>query len=187
MLNVTELRNGTFFREGKDIFQVLFYDHVKMGRGSGNIKLKIKNLKTGAIVEKSFITGARIEEAVVEKKKVQFLYMDADSFYFMDPQTFEQFSLSAQMVENQARFLKEGLEVTLITAQDEPLIIELPLSLIYTIAETGPAERGNSVSNVYKTATLDNGLEIKVPLFIKVGDKVKVNSSGLYLERVKLA
>src|SRR3989344_9137216 len=92
-VNVTELRNGAFFKEGGSILQVITYEHNKTGRGSGTIRLKVKNLKTGAVTEKSFITGARVEEANVEKKKAQYLYQDGDSFNFMDPVSFEQFAI----------------------------------------------------------------------------------------------
>lgn len=189
-LNVTELRNGTFYKEGKDILLVLTYEHVKTGRGSGNIKLKVRNVRTGAVTEKSFITGARVDEANVEKKKAQFLYQDGDSpageFNFMDPVSFEQFSISSQVIGDQAKYLKDGLEVTLIVSGEEALGLELPMSLVYTIVETGPGEKGNTVSNVFKEASLDNGLVVKVPMFMNVGEKVKVDTrSGEYVERVK--
>jgi len=196
-LNVTELRNGTFYKEGKDILLVLTYEHVKTGRGSGNIKLKVRNVRTGSVVEKSFITGAKVDEADVKKSKAQFLYRDGNSpaspaagpageFNFMDPVSFEQFSISAGVLGDQAKYLKEGLEVTLIVSEEEALGLELPMSLVYTILETGPGEKGNTVSNVFKEATLDNGLVVKVPMFMNVGDKVKVDTrSGEYVERVK--
>ncbi|MBI2018600.1 elongation factor P [Candidatus Daviesbacteria bacterium] len=185
-LNVNELRNGTFFKEGSTIFQVLLYEHVKTGRGSGNIKLKVRNVRSGAVLEKSFITGARVDEADVEKKKAQFLYKDGDSFNFMDPQTFEQFSLSSSVLGEQAKYLVDGLEITLVVGEGEALGLELPMSLVYEVAETGPGERGNTVSNVYKEAILDNGLVVKVPMFLKAGEKVKVDTrTGTYIERVK--
>ncbi len=189
-LNVTDLRNGTYFKEGDNILQVLSYDHVKMGRGSGNVKVKIKNLKTGAVTEKSFITGARVDEASVGKKKAQFLYRDNDSpageYNFMDPVSFEQFFLSKSVLGDSIKYLKDGLEVILITSGDEALGMELPLSLVYEIAETGPGEKGNTVSNVFKDATLDNGLIVKVPMFMKPGEKVKIDTrTGQYVERVK--
>lgn len=185
-LNVTELRNGTVFKEGNNILQVLTYEHVKMGRGSGTIKVKVKNLKTGAIVEKSFITGARVDEAQVEKKKAQYLYRDGDLYNFMDPVSFEQFSLPGNSLGEQVKYLKDGLDVVLIISEGEALGMELPLSLVYEIAETGPGEKGNTVSNVFKEATLDNGLVVKVPMFMKVGEKVKIDTrSGEYVERVK--
>lgn len=185
-LNVTDLRNGTFYKEGKDILLVLTYEHVKTGRGSGNIKVKVRNIRTGSVTEKSFITGARVDEASVEKKKAQFLYRNGDSYNFMDPVSFEQFSIPSQVIGDQAKYLKEGLDLTLIVSDGEALGLELPMSLIYTITETGPGEKGNTVSNVFKEATLDNGLVVKVPMFMNAGEKVKVDTrSGEYIERVK--
>ena len=185
-LNVNELRNGTFFKEGKDLFLVVTYEHMKTGRGSGNIKLKVRNLRSGSVVEKSFITGARVEEADVTKKKAQFLYRDGDSYNFMDPVSFEQFTISASVIGEQAKYLKEGLEVILIVSEEEALGLELPLGLTYAIAETGPGEKGNTVSNVFKEATMDNGLIVKVPMFMGVGEKIKVDTrTGAYVERVK--
>lgn len=185
-LNVNDLRNGAVFKDKGELLQVLTYEHIKMGRGSGNIKLKVKNLKTGSITEKSFITGARVEEADVEKKKAQYLYRDGETYAFMDPVSFEQFSIPASVLGEQAKYLQDGLEVSLIVGEGTALAMELPLSLTYTIAETGPAERGNTVSNVFKDATLDNGMMVKVPMFSKVGDKIKVDTrSGAYVERVK--
>lgn len=186
MLNVNELRNGAVFKEGNQLLQVLTYEHIKMGRGSGTIKLKVRNLKTGSVTEKSFTTGARVDEAQVEKRKASYLYRDGDNFYFMDTISFDQFPLRSQVVGEEAQFLKEGLEVSLIVSENEALGLELPNSLIYTITETGPGEKGNTVSNVYKEATLDNGLVVKVPMFMQVGDKVKVDTrTGQYVERVK--
>lgn len=186
MLNVTELRNGTVFKEDSQILQVLTYEHIKMGRGSGTIKVKVRNLKTGSVTEKSFITGARVDEANVEKVKAQFLYRDGESFYFMNPVSFEQFPLLEVVVGEQARFLKDGMEVTLVVSDGQALALELPNSLIYEVTDTGPGEKGNTVSNVYKDATLDNGLAVKVPMFMKIGDKVKVDTrTGAYVERVK--
>lgn len=185
-LNVTELRNGTFYKEGNNILLVLIYEHVKTGRGSGNIKLKVRNIKTGAVIEKSFITGARVDEANVEKKKAQFLYREGDTFNLMDPISFEQFSVSSQVIGDQAKYLKDGLEVLLIVSDGEALGLELPMSLVYAISETGPGEKGNTVSNVFKEAVLDNDLVVKVPMFMRVGEKVKVDTrTGEYVERVK--
>ncbi len=186
MLNVNDLRNGAVFKDEAGIWQVLNFEHIKMGRGSGNVKVKVKNLKSGSTTEKSFITGARVDEADVEKKKAQYLYSDGDNFYFMDPVSFEQFPLPKAVLGNQAGFLQEGLEVQLIVSGELALGMEMPNSLVYTVSETGPGEKGNSVSNVYKDAVMDNGLSIKVPMFIKNGDKVKVDTrTGEYLERAK--
>lgn len=186
MLNVNELRNGAVFKDDTGLWQVITFEHIKMGRGSGTIKVKAKNLKTGSITEKSFITGGRVEEADVEKKKAQYLYRDGESFNFMDMDSYDQFPVSSDVLGEQAKFLKESMEVNLILGEGQALGVELPNSLIYTITETGPGEKGNTVSNVYKEATLDNGLMVKVPMFMKVGDKVKVDTrTGQYIERVK--
>lgn len=185
-INVTELRNGSVFKEDNNLYQVVLYEHVKTGRGSGNIKVKVKNLRSGANIEKSFITGARVDAADIEKKKAQFLYRDGENFNFMDPVSFEQFSLSKEVLGDQTKYLKDGLDVILIVNGEEGLGLELPNSLIYEISETGPGEKGNSVSNVFKEATLDNGLVVKVPMFIGIGERVKIDTrSGSYVERVK--
>lgn len=186
MLNVTDLRSGAVYKDEGQLLQVLTYEHIKMGRGSGTIKVKVRNLKTGSVTEKSFITGARVNEADVEKKKAQYLYQDNEGFYFMDPVSFEQFPLSAQIVSDEAKYLKEGMEVNLIIGEGQALALELPNSLIYEITDTGPGEKGNTVSNVYKEAVLDNGLSVKVPMFMKIGDRVKVDTrTGQYVERIK--
>src|SRR3989344_6490676 len=175
-LNVNDLRNGMVFSDDGQLLQVLTFEHIKMGRGSGNVKVKAKNLKTGSITEKSFITGARVEEANVEKKKVQFLYNDGEAYNFMDPVSFEQFAIPAAILADNAKYLLENMEVNLIVLGDEALSVELPNSIVYTIKETGPGERGNTVSNVYKEATLENDLVVKVPMFMDPGEKVKVDT-----------
>ncbi len=185
-INASELRAGIVFVEDGSLWQVITYEHNKMGRGSGSIKVKAKNLRSGAITEKAFITGARVEEGDVDKKKAQFLYIEGDIYNFMDPVSFEQFTISQKVLGDNAKFLYEGLEVSLIVFGEEALGIELPNSLTYEILETGPEEKGNTVSNVYKEATLANGLVVKVPMFMHPGDKVKVDTrSGDYVERVK--
>lgn len=186
MANINELRGGAVFQEDGQLFQVITFEHIKMGRGSGTVKLKVRNLRTGSIVEKGFITGARVEDAQVDKKKVQYLYQDGDNYTFMDPVTFDQFPIAAAILGDDAKYLKEGLDVVLLVTGDEALAMELPNSIIYEIKETGPEEKGNTVSNVYKEAILDNDLVVKVPMFMKVGEKVKIDTrSGAYVERVK--
>lgn len=185
-LNVNDLRAGTVFREDGQTFVVLVYEHVKTGRGGGTIKVKVKNIKTGSIVEKGFNTGSRVEEADVEKKKVQYLYNDGSEYNFMDNESFEQFAVPASVLGDQTKFLKEALDVILVVSEGEVVGAELPNSLVYEITETGPSEKGNTVSNVYKEAVVDNGLVVKVPMFMRVGEKIKVDTrTGQYVERVK--
>ncbi len=184
MVNITELRAGKFFEEKDDIFEVLNYEHLKMGRGSANIKLKVKNLRSCAITEKSFISGARVNEAHLEKKKVKFLWKDEASFNFTDTGSWEQFSLNKNQIGEAAKFLKEEEEYEILFFDKEALSLELPRLMELTVNETGPGVKGDSVSNVYKSATLSNGMQISVPLFIKTGDKIKIDTrNGEYVER----
>lgn len=186
MIPATNLRTGVSFEDNGQIYLVLSYEHIKMGRGSANIKVKVKNLRSGALTEKSFISGARVEEISLEKRKVQYLYLDKDSYHFMDSKTFEQFSLGRQMLGDQAKFLKEGMEVEILSYEEEPLAVDLPIKMEFKVAETGPGIRGDSVSNIYKDAVLENDLTVRVPLFIKAGDRILVDTrTGEYVERIK--
>ncbi|MDP2632674.1 MAG: elongation factor P [Candidatus Curtissbacteria bacterium] len=186
MISVTELRAGTVFEERGDFFLVLSYEHIKMGRGGGTIKVKVRNLANGATIEKSFPNGNRVQEASIDRKKVQYLYSDSSGFHFMDNETYEQFTLADKLVGDYAPYLKEGLELLLFTIGDRPMYIELPKILDYQITQTGGASRGNTVGAAQKDAVLENGLRVKVPLFIKNGEVVRVDTrSGAYVERAK--
>ena len=186
MLNVTELRSGTTFRDNKGMWEVVKYSHTKMGRGSANIKLKIKNLNTGATIEKTFTSGQKVDELSLSKKKGQFLYNDVDNIVFMDPVSFEQFTLPRRLVGRKEKFLKEGETYDLLVAQDQVLSIEIPKLATLSVAETGPGVKGDTVSATTKDATLENGLRVKVPLFINQDDRIKVDTrTGEYVERVK--
>lgn len=186
MISVTDLRSGACFTEGKDLYKVLKYEHVKMGRGTANIKVKAKNLRSGAIIEKSFISGARVQEATLVKKEVQYLYKEGDSFYFMDPITFEQFNIPESLIEEDAIYLRDGMNVVVQFFDEEPLSLDLPLKMDFKVVEADPGVRGNSATNLYKDAVLENGLKVKVPLFIKEGEVIKIDTrSGEYVERAK--
>lgn len=185
MLPVTELRNGAVFQEKGEPWIVLNYEHIKMGRGSANVKLKVRSLRTGHIGEKSFISNAKVVEADVDKVKATYLYQDNQNLNFMAKETFEQFSVPQEVVGGLRKFLKEGMEIVLLIWEGQALSVELPRSVELSVTETGPGVKGDSVSNVLKPATLENGLTINVPLFIHIGDKVRVDTkSGEYIERV---
>jgi elongation factor P len=165
---------------------VLKYEHLKLGRGPANIKLKVKNLKSKAILEKTFISGAKVEEAEVEKRALQFLFLKGKMAVFMDPKSFEQFEVGGEILEGKERFLKEGEEVEILFFEGRPVSLELPLFLVLEVKETGPGVKGDSATNIWKTAVLENKLQVKVPLFVKVGDRVKIDTrSGEYVERVR--
>ncbi len=186
MINVTELKAGKVFEDQGQYLLVLSYEHIKMGRGSGNVKVKVKNLTTGSTVEKSFITGARVQEAELERNKVQYLYKDGAGFHFMDTASYEQFDISDKIVGEYGPYLKEGLELTLFTIDDKPVYIELPKILDYKVTQTAGAAKGNSVGATQKEALLENGLKVKVPLFINNGEVIRVDTrDGSYVERAK--
>lgn len=186
MISVTDLKSGVVFKEDGQIFKVLFYEHIKLGRGSASIKVKVKNLRTGSVTAKSFINGARVKDANLTKKKYQYLYKDSQHAYFMDEVSYEQTQIPLNKLFDEARFLKEGISISILSVDDEPLSLELPPKIEFTIAETGPGLRGNSATNIFKEAILDNGFKVKVPLFMKTGDRVLVDTrTGEYTARIK--
>lgn len=184
MISVTELRSGTIFEDQGQMYQVLFYEHIKMGRGSANIKVKVKNIRTGSTTDKSFINGARVSEVRVLKKDMQFLYKDVAFLYFMDPKTYEQIQIPINKF-SEHQYLKEGEIFSISFFGDEPLSLNLPPKMDFKVAETGPSLRGNSATNIYKDALLENGLKTRVPLFVKTGDLIRIDTrSGEYSEKV---
>ena len=167
-------------------YMCLKYEHVKMGRGSATIRIKAKNLLTGATTEKSFINSAKVEDINTLRRPMQYLYFDSAQYVFMDPKTYEQVNISESVTAEEGRYLQEGTQVNVMFWDERPLWIELPPKMEFTIKETDPGVKGNSVSNLYKDAVLDNGIRTRVPLFINEGDKVLVDTrDGSYAERVK--
>ena len=183
MISVTDLRAGTTFEENGQLLQVVSYEHIKMGRGSANIKVKIKNLTTGSNLEKSFINGAKVNEVTLQKRELQYLYSDDEFAYFMHQQSYEQVAVPLKFVET-PQYLKESENFQISFRGDEPLAVVFPPKMVFTVTDTPPGVKGNSVSNVFKDATLDNGLVTKVPMFVHVGDKIRVDTrTGTYTEK----
>lgn len=184
MISVTELRGGIFFEDEGQIFQVLSYEHIKMGRGTATIKVKVRNVKTGSTINKSFISGARVKEVDLVKRELQFLYQDEDFAYFMDPKSFEQIPVLLTAIP-ESQFLKEADSFSVNFLNNEPLGVSFPSKMEFKVIETGPSIRGNSATNIYKDAILENNLKTKVPLFIKVGDRIRIDTrTGAYSEKV---
>ena len=183
MISVNELRAGTTFEEDGNIYKVLSFEHIKMGRGSANIKVKVKNLRSGTTTEKGYINNANVNDILLEKKDYQFLYKDPELAYFMDPRTFDQKTVPLKTLFG-TEFLKEGETVSLQFYGDEALDLILPPKLTLKVVDTTPNLKGNSASNVYKDATLENGMMTRVPLFINVGDNIVVDTrDGSYTKR----
>jgi len=186
MISVTELRTGTTFLLDGQPYQVLNYKHTKLGRGSASIKVKARNLSTGAVVKKTFTSGAKVEPIETEVKTVQYLYQKDNDFYFIDPRSFEQFSLEKSALKDKAQYLKEESKVKVLFYEGKPLSIELPKSMIFEVTDAPPGVRGDSATTSTKPVTLSNGLVVQAPLFIKKGNKIKVDTrTGDYLERIK--
>lgn len=186
MIPVTDLRAGTTFLLDGQPWVVLKYEHIKMGRGGATIKVRAANLASGAVVDKTFSSGSTVESISTQKRHLQFLYSDLAGARFMDPRSYEQVEMAAGVLGAQANFLKEGIEVDVVFWGEKPLSVELPAKVTLEVAEAEPGVKGDSASNMYKGATLENGLQVKVPLFIKSGDKVSVDTrTGEYIERVK--
>lgn len=184
MIGVNDIKNGmTLIIEG-NIYQVIEFLHVKPGKGSAFMKTKLRNLRTGGIVEKTFNTNVKFEKANINKMNSQYLYSMGDTYYFMNMETYEQLELSKEQVGDSANYLIENMNVYIILFEGELLGIDLPDKVEFTVIETEPAVRGNTTNNAMKDAKVDTGLIVKVPLFIEQGEKILVTTAdGKYSSR----
>ncbi|GAB4481914.1 MAG: elongation factor P [Anaerolineales bacterium] len=185
MIDVNDLRKGVTFEFDGQLFKVLEYAHHKPGRGNATIRIKARNLKTGANIEKTFQSGDRVEDVRLDFHNVQYLYNDGDNFYFMDNDTFEQPAIPAKTVGETAGFLKEGMECKITFYQGAALDIELPTSVDLKVISAETAVRGDTATGVTKKVGVETGIEIQVPNFVKVGDTIRVDTrTGEYVTRV---
>ena len=184
MINVNDFKTGMTISYEGNLYQVLEFQHVKPGKGAAIVKTKLKNLRTGSIVEQTFNSGIKVPQAHVEKIKMQYLYESSGSYTFMNMNTYEQVELQASQIENEAKFLKEGLEVLIFFYEGEMLGIELPEKVDYKIIATEPAIKGNTATNATKDATIETGLLVRVPLFIEQDEEIIVSTKdGKYVSR----
>lgn len=180
----SDLKTGRIFKDLGVPFQVVKYEHVKTARGGATVRVKAKNLLNGNVLEKSWGSAERIEDADVTRGNLQYIYKDGTGFIFMNPSTYEQITISEEIVGDAAKFIKEGETVQVLYFEDNPISIEIAKSMTFEIQYTEPGYKGNTVTNTYKDATLVNGTVIKVPTFIKIGDIVKVNTeTGEYVSK----
>lgn len=186
MASPNDIRKGTVINLDGELWVVNSFQRVSPGKGSSFVRTRVKSLSSGKVVEQNFKSAENLTYEEVQYKKMQFIFGDENTLTFMDGNTYEQVMLGRDMVGDDAKYLKEGLEVTVIMHGDKAIAMELPLKIQYTIAQTDPAVAGNTASgNVLKDATTDNGLMIRVPIFIKEGDQVLISSeTGDYVERV---
>ncbi len=185
MIDVNELRSGVTFELDGNLYKVLEYSHHKPGRGKATIRTKIRDLRTGAVMEKSFLSGDRVNDIRLNHHMVQFLYQDGDLYHFMDTETFEQPAVSGALLDEAVNYLTEGLEVKLTFYQGEPLDIELPTTVDLLVEESEVAVKGDTATGANKTVTTQTGLKVQVPLFVESGDTIRVDTrNGNYVTRV---
>jgi elongation factor P len=185
-VSTNDLKNGMTLELDGTLFQVVEFQHVKPGKGGAFVRTKLRNLKTGGVVERTFNAGVKVGLAIVERKEMQYLYRDGDHFTFMDMETFEQLPVEAAVVGDAANYMAEGSTAQVAVHQGAPIGVELPASVALTVTQTQPAVKGDTRTNAMKPATLDTGHVVQVPLFVAEGERVKVDTrSGAYIERVK--
>ena len=184
MISTGELRRGVTIEIDGTLYQVIEYNHIKMGRGSAQVRMRLKDVRAGHIIERTWPAGSKFQRARVERQPAQYLYSEGDIFYFMNKETFDQIAMNRDVAADQLHFLKENEECTVLTYGDEAIGIELPASVILTVSEAEPGMRGDTAQGGTKPATMETGLVVQVPLFVGIGDRLKIDTrSGAYLER----
>ncbi len=186
MLSLSDIKTGKTISLNNEPYLVIFHQHSKMGRAGAVLRTKIRNLKTGAVIEKTFQGSDKIETAEIEKSKAQFLYREGENYFFMDNVNYEQFSLPKSVLGNLTNYLVDGTEVTILNYNNAPINIELPVKVELKVVEAPPAIRGNTADGGSKLVTLETGIKVNTPLFIKQGDIIRINTeTGEYTERAK--
>lgn len=184
MLGINEIKTGKNIVLDGMPFVVLYHEHSKTGRAGSVLRTRLKNLATGAVLEKTFQGSEAVSEADITKSKAQYIYKENDSYFFMDNESFEQFSLSKDILGDSIKYLKEGMEITLLNFNGSAINIELPVKMVLEVIETPPGIKGNTVSTGGKVATLETGLKVNIPLFVNQGDKIIINTEkGEYVSR----
>ncbi|CDE95506.1 MAG: elongation factor P [Bacilli bacterium] len=184
MINTNDFKTGLTITYEGNLYQVLEFQHVKPGKGAAIVKTKLKNLRTGSIVEQTFNSGIKVPTAHVDKIKMQYLYNDGNMYSFMNMNTYEQVEIDKSQISNEVKFLKEGLEVILYFYENEMLGIELPEKIDFKIIQTEPAVKGNTATNATKDAIIETGYLVKVPLFIEQDEEIIVSTKdGKYVSR----
>jgi elongation factor P len=185
-VSTNELKNGMTLELDGTLFQIIEFQHVKPGKGGAFVRTKLRNVKTGAVAEKTFNAGVKVGLAIVERKDMQYLYADGIDFVFMDLDTYDQIHVAEQLMGDAAGYLVEGGQAQVSLHDGVPIAVDLAASMVLTITKTDPGVKGDTRTGAYKPATLETGLVVQVPLFVEEGEKVKVDTrSGEYIERVK--
>ena len=180
-----DFRNGTTFEMDGNVYRVVEFQHVKPGKGSAFVRTKIKNVITGSVLEKTFNPSEKFQAAEIEKKEMQYLYEDGGLYYFMDNETYEQIPLNKEQLGDSLKFLKENMNVKVLSYKGKVFSIEPPIFVELEVTYTEPGFSGNTATTSGKPATLENGYEITVPMFVNIGDIIRVDTrTGEYMERI---
>lgn len=185
MISTADFRNGLVFEWEKNLYEIIEFLHVKPGKGGAFVRSKLRNLRTGFVEEKTFRAGEKMQDVRLEERSCQFLYSQDDDYNFMDTKTFEQFTLSKQQLGDNLKYLKENMVVYVQYNKEEILAVKVPMFIEVEITQTEPGLKGDTVSGGNKPATIETGAIINVPLFINIGDIIKVDTrTGIYVERI---
>ena len=185
MIDVTNLRKGVTFELDNDLYKVLDYQHIKVARGGATIRVKVRDLRSGATLEKTFNSGDRVQDIRLEKREVQFLYSDGDLYYFMDTETYEQPALSGELLGDGINYLTDGITLLLLTHEGESLDVELPVSVELEVVDAEPGYAGDTAQGATKEVTVSTGLKVQTPLFVQIGNVIRIDTrDGSYLTRV---
>lgn len=184
MISSNDFRTGTSIELDGSVWRVVEFLHVKPGKGSAFVRTKLKNVKTGNTVEKTFRAGETVPQAVIEKKDMQHTYRDGEDLVFMDMETYEEVRLTADEIGSQVKYLKEEMSVNVVSWNDQILEVELPNSIVLEVTQTDPGVKGDTATGGTKPATVETGAQVMVPLFISIGEKIKIDTrSDAYLGR----
>ena len=184
MVSTSEIKRGTTVDLDGQLLKILEFDHQKIGRGSAQVKISFRNLRSGATTVRTFQAGAKFQDVRLEREVVQFLYREGDDYHFMNTETYEQPVLSAETLGDLRHYIRENDTVELLTYNGEPIDIEIAPSVVLTVTYTETGVRGDTATNVTKPAQTDTGLTVNVPIFVNTGDKIKVDTrTGQYVER----
>ena len=180
-----DLRNGTTFELDSNVFRVVEFQHVKPGKGAAFVRVKMKNVITGAVLERTFNPSEKLQGAEIEKREMQYLYNDGELYYFMDNENYEQIPLNEDQLGDALKYIKENMNVTTLAFKGKVFNVEPPMFVELEVTYTEPGFSGNTTTTSGKPATLENGLEISVPLFVNIGDKIRIDTrTGQYMERL---
>jgi elongation factor P len=184
MISSNEFRTGTTIELDGDVFSVVEFQHVKPGKGAAFVRTKLKNVKTGGVVERKFNAGERVPKARIERREMQFLYKEGDNFIVMDTQNYEQFSLTAQQIGDGVKWLKENMSLGAVFFQENVIGVDIPNSVQLAVAETEPGVKGDTATGGTKPATLETGAVVNVPFFVNIGDVLIIDTrTGSYVQR----